>query len=52
MSVSAGLSAGFEALGCQAPVLELSQALGEVLLEPRLAERWLAGEKVFQEPSS
>ena len=52
MSVSAGLSAGFEALGCQAAVLELSQALGEVLLEPRLAERWLAGEKVFQEPSS
>ena len=52
MSVSAGLSAGFETLGCQAPALELSLALGEALLEPRLAERWLAGEKVFQGPTS
>ena len=52
MSVSAGLSEGFRAVGCQTPVLELSQALGQALLEPRLAERWLAGENVFGESSS
>jgi post-segregation antitoxin (ccd killing protein) len=52
MSVSAGLSEGFEAMGCQTPVLELSQALGQALLESRLAERWLAGEKVFGESPS
>jgi Fe-S-cluster containining protein len=47
LSISAGLTAGFEALGCQSPVLELSQALGEAMLDPGLSERWLAGEKVF-----
>jgi Fe-S-cluster containining protein len=52
MSVSAGLAQGFQAMGCQSPVLELSQALGQVLLEPWLAEQWLAGESVFAEPSS
>ena len=52
MSVSAGLAQGFQALGCQSPVLEISQALAQVLLEPWLAEHWLAGEKVFNEPSS
>jgi len=46
MSVSAGLTEGFRAIGCQTPVLELSQILGQVLLEPRLPERWLAGEKM------
>jgi Fe-S-cluster containining protein len=49
MSVSVGLAAGFQEVGCQTPVLELTQALGEALLSPRLAERWLAGEKVFAE---
>jgi Fe-S-cluster containining protein len=49
MSVSAGLAAGFREVGCQTPVLELTQALGQVLLEPWLAERWLAWEKVFGE---
>jgi Fe-S-cluster containining protein len=49
LSVSAGLREGFQALGCQTPVLELSQALSQVLLEPQLAEQWLAGQKVFAE---
>jgi Fe-S-cluster containining protein len=47
MSVSAGLAAGFREAGRITPVLELSQALGRVLLEPWLADHWLAGEKVF-----
>ncbi len=47
MSVSAGLREGFAAAGCRMPVLELTQALGQALLEPGLTERWLAGEKVF-----
>jgi len=49
MSVSAGLIEGFQELGCQMPVLDLARALGQVLLEPWLAEHWLRGEKVFQE---
>jgi Fe-S-cluster containining protein len=52
MSVSAGLAQGLEAMGCQSPVLELSQALGQALLEPGLAEHWLAGEQVFSKSSS
>lgn len=52
MSVSAGLAAGFQEVGCVTPVLELTQALGQVLLEPWLAERWLAGENVFGEAKS
>jgi Fe-S-cluster containining protein len=47
MSLSAGLAAGFREVGCITPVLELTQALGQVLLEPWLAERWLAGENIF-----
>jgi uncharacterized protein len=46
-SVSAGLREGFGAAGCQSVTLELSAALGQALLEPLLAERWLAGEEVF-----
>jgi hypothetical protein len=49
LSVSAGLTQGFQAMSCQTPVLELSRALGQALLEPRLGERWLAGERVFEE---
>jgi Fe-S-cluster containining protein len=52
MSVSAGLAAGFREVGCQTPVLELTQALGHLLLEPWQAERWLAGEKVFADCKS
>jgi Fe-S-cluster containining protein len=52
MSVSAGLAAGFQEVGCVTPVLELSFALGEALLSPWLAERWLAGENVFAEVKS
>jgi Fe-S-cluster containining protein len=52
MSVSAGLAAGFQEMGCVTPVLELTQALGEALLSPWLAERWLAGENVFGETKS
>ncbi len=52
MSLSAGLAAGFQEVGCTTPVLELSFALGRVLLEPWLAERWLAGETVFAEAKS
>jgi Fe-S-cluster containining protein len=48
ISVSAGLTEGFRELGCQMPVLDLARALGQVLLEPWMAERWLQGEKVFQ----
>lgn len=51
MSVSAGLTEGFQELGCQMPVLDLDRALGQVLLEPWLVERWLQGEKIFQDPS-
>jgi Fe-S-cluster containining protein len=47
MSVSAGLAAGFQEVGCVTPVLELTRALGEALLSPWLAERWLAGKNVF-----
>ena len=49
MSVSDGLRAGFQAAGLKMPVLELTRALGQALLEPGLAERWLAGEEVFAE---
>ncbi len=52
MSVSTGLAAGFQEAGCATPVLELTQALGEVLLSPWLAERWLAGENVFEKAKS
>jgi hypothetical protein len=52
MSLSAGVAAGFREVGCQTPVLELTQALGRVLLEPWLAEHWLAGEEVFTEAES
>jgi uncharacterized protein len=48
MSVSAGLTEGFRELGCQMPVLDLARGLGQVLLEPWVAERWLRGETVFQ----
>ena len=52
MSLSTGLAAGFQEVGCTTPVLELTQALGQVLLAPWLAERWLAGEKVLAEAKS
>jgi Fe-S-cluster containining protein len=52
MSLSAGLTAGCQEVGCTTPVLELTQALGQVLLAPWLAERWVAGEKVFADPES
>jgi Fe-S-cluster containining protein len=52
MSLSAGLTAGCQEVGCTTPVLELTQALGQVLLAPWLAERWVAGEKVFAAPES
>ncbi len=52
MSLSAGLAAGFKEMGCKTPVLELTRALGQVLLEPWLAERWLAGENVFPDGKS
>jgi Fe-S-cluster containining protein len=48
LSLSAGLLGGFGAMGCQARVLDLTAALAQVLLEPTLAERWLAGEEVFK----
>jgi len=48
-SLAAGLREGFQALGCQAAPLELTQALREALLQPRLAERWLQGEQVFDQ---
>ena len=47
MSLSAGLREGFRESGCQTPVLDLAQALGQVLLEPWLVEHWLQGENVF-----
>ena len=51
MSVSAGLAEGFRSLGCQMPVLDLTRALGQVLLEPWLVDHWLKGEKVFRDSS-
>ncbi|MGQ9688755.1 MAG: YkgJ family cysteine cluster protein [Desulfobaccales bacterium] len=47
LSVSVGLIQGFRTAGCQAKVLDLTAALAQVLLEPTLPERWLAGEEVF-----
>jgi Fe-S-cluster containining protein len=52
LSLSAGLAAGFREAGCQTPALELTRTLGQILLEPRLAERWLAGENVFADCAS
>jgi Fe-S-cluster containining protein len=52
LSLAAGLTEGFGAVGCQAATLELSQALREVLWEPHLMERWLRGEEVFNHPLS
>lgn len=49
-SIVAGLRQGFQVLGCQTEILELSQGLRQVLLEPRLGEPWLKGEKVFSKP--
>lgn len=46
-SMVRGLMEGFRRAGCQPGTLELSQALRDVLLEPRLGERWLRGEEVF-----
>lgn len=46
-SIVAGLRQGFQALGCQTEVLELSQGLREILLNPGIGERWLLGERVF-----
>ena len=51
MSVSAGLSEGFRSLGCQMQVLDLTRALGQVLLEPWLVDHWLKGEEVFRDSS-
>jgi Fe-S-cluster containining protein len=52
MSLHAGLTAGFQEVGCIMPVLEMTQALGQVMLAPGLAERWLAGENVFADVKS
>jgi hypothetical protein len=52
MSVSAGLKEGFQSLGCQMPVLDLTQALGQILLEPWLVDHWLKGEEVFRNSSA
>jgi Fe-S-cluster containining protein len=46
-SIVAGLRQGFQVLGCQTGVLELSQGLREILLNPHLGELWLRGERVF-----
>ncbi|MEJ2070348.1 MAG: YkgJ family cysteine cluster protein [Syntrophobacterales bacterium] len=52
MSISAGLKEGFGSLGCQMPVLDLTRALGQVLLEPWVVDHWLKGEEVFQDFSA
>jgi Fe-S-cluster containining protein len=52
MSVSAGLKEGFQSLGCQMPVLDLTQALGQILMEPWLVDHWLKGEEVFRDSSA
>ena len=52
MSVSAGLTEGFQSLGCQMPVLDLTQALGQILMEPWLVDHWLKGEEVFRDSSA
>ena len=48
LSVSAGLAAGAQALGCQSGALDLAQGLQDYFSHPRPAEAWLAGEAVFQ----
>ena len=47
-SISQGLRAGCQALGCQGAPLELARGLLDFLTQPRPLERWLQGEKVFQ----
>ncbi len=47
-SISQGLLAGCQAVGCQSAPLELSRGLLDFLTLPRPLERWLQGEKVFQ----
>jgi Fe-S-cluster containining protein len=46
-SISQGLLAGCQAMGCQAAPLELAQALLDYFAQPRPVERWLQGKKVF-----
>ena len=46
-SISQGLLAGCGALGCQAAVLDLAQALEDYFRQPNAVERWIRGEKVF-----
>ena len=47
-SISRGLRAGCQAVGCQSAPLELSRGLLDFLTQPRPLKRWLQGEKVFQ----
>jgi len=51
LSVSAGLVAGAQALGCQWRAVDLAQAVQDYLAHPRPAEAWLAGEEVFTVPA-
>lgn len=46
-SISQGLAAGCQAAGCQSTPLELARALLDYFAQPRAAERWLQGEKIF-----
>jgi Fe-S-cluster containining protein len=46
-SISRGLRAGCQAVGCQSPPLELARGLLDYLTQPRPVERWLQGEEVF-----
>ena len=50
-SISLGLLAGCQAVGCQSAPLELSRALLDYFSQPQPRERWLQGEKVFNLPA-
>ncbi len=47
LSVSAGLMAGCQAIGCQAKVLDLAGAIQAFFSFASPAESWLQGEHVF-----
>jgi hypothetical protein len=47
LSLRAGLQAGCQAIGCQAAVLDLAEALQVCLAGAAPAARWMAGEAVF-----
>ena len=48
LSVSAGLAAGSQAMGCQSGALDLARAIQDFFTHSRPVEGWLQGEQVFE----